>query len=96
LRDKTKWWPKVVEVLAEIRAHLPPAAPTRAVAVPEVDLTPEEVKRRVEALVRIKRQYGYSPEVASKAPVLEPRVFDVPVSDVSDALRAVLRKQRGG
>ena len=93
LRDKSKWWPKVAEVLADIRAHLPPAAPARQEAPSQGDRTPEEVKRRVAIVAEAKRRYGWKPEEAApEGPILEPRVFDVPVSDVSEGLKALRRK----
>jgi hypothetical protein len=93
LRDKSKWWPKVAEVLADIRANLPPAAPARQETAPAVSWSPEEAKRRSEVIQEAKRRYGWKPEEAApEGPILEPRVFDVPVSDVSETLKGLRRK----
>jgi hypothetical protein len=95
LRDKTKWWPKVAEILAEVKAMTPPPQLPTFREAAEPDRTPEEVKRRMEVVAQAKRRYGWKPpEEVQEGPLLEPRVFDVPVSDASDDLKRLMRKVR--
>lgn len=93
LARSSKWWPTIADLVAVCRSLEPP----RPLVVPPVDAppTPEELKRRGIAIARMKAEYGWKrhtdePETAE---VLEPVVYDVPVSDVSPHMRELMRKR---
>lgn len=94
LARSSKWWPTIADLVAACRALEPPRPPS----VPVVDAppTPEELKARGIALARIKAQYGWKPDRAEQdaGPVVEPVVYDVPVSDVSSTLKQLRGKRR--
>jgi hypothetical protein len=98
LRDSLGWWPKVSEVLAAIRAALPkPGLPTAEREVSGT-MTPEELERRRTVISEAHRRYGTvsADVVVNEWEQHDPVVYEVPVSDVTPALRARLGRRVGG
>jgi len=96
---KSTFWPTIANLVDLLRAETPAPLMPRVKAEPKVDLAPAEISHRAAVIAEAKRKYGYSPALDAwddnnKPQKADTGPFVVEVSDVSDALRAVLAKQR--
>lgn len=97
----SKWWPSIAEVVDQTKRNAPPLPQPKALAGETgwegVDVA-EEVKRRSRVIAEAKRMYGFDriakTDDPEPPPLEEPIVYDVPVSDLSEALRAKMGKAR--
>jgi len=97
-----EFWPPIatlVKFVSELR-ELPPASRPLWRADPEEDryhaVTPEESERRKLLCQKWRKQYGLATD-AKPAPetIPDPVTYDVPESDLSPELRALMRKRNG-
>lgn len=106
LARRLKWFPKLAEVIealdaGKVSGGLPDV---RKVIEPNVPLTPSELAYRAGVMVRLRAEYpsafsGASEAVGANAghgDKSEFTGFTVDNPDVSDELRALLAKQKGG
>ena len=89
----SQWWPTPAELLQGVRALIPPPQMQAFREERLPDLTPDEIKRRVEVVKRIKANYGWHDK--PKDPMAHIDEWK-PASQegISDDLRRLLERQR--